>query len=148
MNNERHSRKNTMTKRTVPVALATLALAACTSVGQVGVMTRPSADPGALIREARGFNELGPAKGTSCRYFLLAIVPWGDSSPSTAMEKALQSTGGDALLNVTVYTSLYGFIPYFNVFSYTCTSVEGTAISFAPPPSEPAATPTDSPPTQ
>ena len=50
------------------------------------------------------------------------------------MEKALDATGGDALLNVTVYSSLYTFIPYFHIFTYTCTSVEGTAISYLPPP--------------
>ena len=56
-------------------------------------------------------HEIGPAKGTACRYFLLAIVPWGDPTAAQALQKALDATGGDALLNVTVYSSLYTFIP-------------------------------------
>ena len=135
-----------MIRQIGPSALATIALASCTSVGQVGAMTRASADPGAMIREAHPYREIGPAKGTACRYFLLAIVPWGDATASQALEEALDATGGDALLNVTVYSSLYTFIPYFNIFTYTCTSVEGTAISYLPAstplsPSAPAAMP-------
>jgi len=34
------------------------------------------------------------------------------------------------LLNVSVSSSLYGFIPIYNVFSYTCTNVKGIAIKF------------------
>ena len=117
-------------------AVATTVLAACTSVGQIGLMTRPSADAGELLRGAHPYREIGPTKGTACRYFLAAVVPWGDSTASEAFERALQKSGGDALLNVTVYSSLYGFIPIYNVFSFTCTSVVGTAISFA---AEPAA---------
>src|SRR5512143_3187825 len=142
----------TMIRQIGSIALATSTLACCTSIGQVGAMTRPSADPGAVIREGHPYQEIGPAKGTACRYFLLAIVPWGDSTAPRALEKALDATGGDALLNVTVSSSLYTFIPYFNVFSYTCTSVEGTAVSYLPPPtplpaSAPAATPYESTPT-
>jgi hypothetical protein len=114
--------------------LGTAVLAACTSVGQVGIMTRPSADPGELLREAHAYREIGPAEGSACRYFLLAIIPWGDSTASRAFEKALETSGGDAMLNVTVYSSLYGFIPYWNVFSYTCTTVRGIAIAYAPEP--------------
>jgi hypothetical protein len=69
------------------------------------------------------------------------------------LEKALDATGGDALLNVTVYSSLYTFIPYFNIFAYTCTSVEGAAVDYLPPPtppppSAPAAKPYEPAPTQ
>jgi hypothetical protein len=142
-----------MIRQIGPIALATIAVASCTSVGQVGVMTRPSADPSAVIREAHRYHEIGPAKGTACRYFLLAIVPWGESTASRALDKALDATGGDALLNVTVYSSLYTFVPYFNIFAYTCTSVEGTAIDYLPPPtplppSAPAAKPYEPAPTQ
>jgi hypothetical protein len=110
--------------------LAGLALAGCTSVGQVGLMTRPGADVGAIVREARPYKELGAVEGEACRNFLLGIIPWGDSSASTAMANALDKAGGDALINVSVETSLYGFIPIYNVFANTCTTVRGVAIKF------------------
>lgn len=111
-------------------ACAVLMLSGCTSVGTLGLVTKPSGDPGALLRGARSYKELGPASGSSCRYFLLAIVPWGDGTFSTAVEEALAKSGGDALLNVTVSSSLYGFIPIYNFFSYACTDVRGIAIKF------------------
>jgi hypothetical protein len=111
--------------------LAGLALAGCTSVGQVGLMTRPGADVGAIVREARPYSELGAVEGEACRNFLLGVIPWGDSSASTAMANALEKVGGDALINVSVETSLYGFIPIYNVFTNTCTAVRGIAIKFA-----------------
>jgi hypothetical protein len=43
---------------------------------------------------------------------------------------ALTKVEGDALINVTVSNSLYGFVPIYNVFSYTCTDVNGIAIKF------------------
>jgi hypothetical protein len=46
------------------------------------------------------------------------------------VEDALQQKGGDALINVTVTSSLYGFIPIYNVYSYTCTEVKGVAVKF------------------
>ena len=65
--------------------------------------------------------------------FLLGIIPWGDSTVATAMDKALAENGGDALINVSVTTSLYGFVPIYNVFAFTCTTVEGIAIKFENP---------------
>jgi len=106
---------------------------ACTSVGQVGLMTRPGANPGALLTQETDFKEVGSAHGVACRYFVLAVVPWGDSTATRAFEKALEESGGDALINVTVSTSLYGFVPIYNVLSYTCTTVEGTAIRYTQP---------------
>ena len=47
-----------------------------------------------------------------------------------AIDDALGKSGGDALVNVSVTSSLYGFIPLYNVFSYTCTTVQGIAIKF------------------
>ena len=40
----------------------------------------------------------------------------------------MQRAGADALLNVSTSSSLYGFIPLLNVFSFTCTTVSGTAV--------------------
>jgi uncharacterized protein YceK len=114
------------------VLMVTLLLAAtmsgCTSVGTLGIVTRTSADPGAVLKAGQSFKELGPAEGEACRYFLLAIVPWGDATFSKAVDNALAKSGGDALVNVTVINSLYGFIPIYNFFTYTCTQVRGIAI--------------------
>ena len=114
--------------RLVTVAVAGLAIAGCTSVGQVGMMTPPTADVGAIISEARAFTEIGPVEGEACRYFALGVVPWGNSTSTTAMENALAGTGGDAIINASVETSLYGFIPIYNLFAYTCSTVRGIAI--------------------
>ncbi len=110
------------------MALAAAVLLGCTSVGQVGIMTSASADPGALLKQAQSYTEVGPTEGTACRYFLLGIIPWGDSTPSAAMKKALAASGGDAIINASVETSLYGFLPIYNVFAFTCTTVRGVAI--------------------
>lgn len=118
-----------MLARLMPLILAAALLSACTSVGQVGLMTRPTGDPGAIVREARSFKEIGPAEGRSCRYFVLGVIPFGDSTAVDALDAALQATGGNALLNATIETSLYGFIPIYNIVSFTCTTVRGIAIS-------------------
>ena len=119
-----------MSRRGLIALLIALALTACTSVGTIGIMTKPSLDAASLLRSGRAFQELGPVKGRACRHFLVAIIPWGDSTVSTAMDNALQERGGDALINVTVSTSLYGFVPIYNVYSFTCTTVRGIAVKF------------------
>jgi hypothetical protein len=65
------------------------------------------------------------------------VVPFGNSDIQTAVDKALESTGGDAMINVASSTSLYGFVPIYNVFSITCTTVRGRAVKFDPPPGVP-----------
>jgi hypothetical protein len=49
---------------------------------------------------------------------------------ASAVDEALVASGGDALLNVSVSSSLYGFIPIYNLFTYSCTNVRGVAIKF------------------
>jgi hypothetical protein len=49
------------------------------------------------------------------------------------VDEALRTSNADALLNASVSSSLYGFVPYYNVFAFTCTTVEGTAIRFELP---------------
>src|SRR5580692_4756193 len=91
--------------------LAVLALGACTSVGQVGLITRSSIDPAALLRSGRQFKDLGPAHGRACRFLALGAFPWGDADLQTVVDQALARKGGDALVSVTATNSLYGFIP-------------------------------------
>jgi hypothetical protein len=112
------------------IFLTAVLLSGCTSVGTLGVVTKSTGDPGAVLRNAQSYKELGPVEGDACRFFLLAAVPWGDATVSHAVDKALAKVGGDALINVTVSSSLYGFIPIYNVFTYTCTDVKGIAIKF------------------
>jgi hypothetical protein len=107
-----------------------ISLMGCTSVGTLGVITKSSADPVALLKKDHAVKDLGPAEGQACRYFLIAVIPWGNSDVQTAVDRALAPTGGDALVNVATSTSLYGFLPVYNVFSFTCTTVKGTALKF------------------
>ena len=108
--------------------LGLLSLAGCTSMGSLGVITKSSVDPVSVLGKAHSYKELGPAEGQACRYFALAVIPWGDSDIQTAVDRALQPSEGDALVNVSTSTSLYGFVPIYNVFSFTCTTVKGTAV--------------------
>ena len=105
-----------------------LSVMGCTSLGSLGMVTKSSVDPAAIVGKGHAFKELGPAEGQACRYFALAVIPWGNSDIQTAVDKALQPTEGDALVNVSTTTSLYGFVPIYNVFSFTCTTVKGTAV--------------------
>jgi len=111
--------------------------AGCASTRNVGMIAKSTADPGAVVTTARPYKSLGPARAQACRYFLLGIIPWGDSTVATAVDRALDRTGGDALLNASVTTGLYGFVPIYNIFCFTCTSVEGVAIAFEKPPAAP-----------
>jgi len=108
--------------------LGLLALSGCVSVGALGVITKSSIDPASALRTGHTVKDLGPAEGQACRYFVIAVIPWGNSDIQAAVEKALAPSGGDALVNVTTSTSLYGFIPVYNVLSFTCTTVKGTAV--------------------
>jgi len=117
-------------RQIVILVLFAVAISACTSVGNLGIVTRPTVDGGALLKSGRNFQELGFAEGSACRHFILAVIPFGNSAFSTAVEEALGQKGGDALINVTVTSSLYGFIPIYNVYSFTCTTVKGIAVKF------------------
>jgi len=108
--------------------LGLLSLAGCVSVGSLGVITKSSVDPASVLKTGHSVKELGPAEGEACRYFLIAVIPWGNSDVQAAVDKALAPSGGDALVNVTTSSSLYGFVPVYNVLSFTCTSVKGTAV--------------------
>jgi len=117
--------------RTVAIGLTVLMSGlglGCASTTSHGLITRQMANPGDLLTSAHPYQEIGPTEGRSCRFFLVAIVPWGDSTTGAALEKALAGAGGNALLNASVTTSLYGFVPIYNVLSFTCTTVRGVAI--------------------
>ena len=121
-----------MKKIIVSLAMILL-IAGCTSTGNLGMVARSVAEPGSLLTSSQPYKVIGPAKGKACRYFLLGIIPWGDATLKRALDKALAETGGDALINLSVSSSLYGFVPIYNVFCFTCTTVEGIAIKFETP---------------
>lgn len=119
-----------MLRMYVGFLLALILLAGCSTTGRLGIVTKSSADPSALLKNAQGYEELGPVEGQACRHFILAIILFGESDFEKAINKALEQTGGDALINVLAESSLYGFIPIYNVYTFTCTTVKGTAIKF------------------
>ena len=121
--------------RAVPVLVVVglLLVGGCSSTGTLGIATRGMANPGSLLTNPRPYAEIGPARGQACRYILLGIAPWGDSTVTAAVDNALEKTGGDALLNVAVTSSLYTFVPIYNVFCFACTTVQGTAITLEVP---------------
>ena len=117
--------------RFVPsILIAALLLGGCTSVGTLGIVTKPSSNIAERLKKGVEFEELGQVEGTACRHFIIAVIPFGNSSFSKAVANALDERGGDALINVTVSSSLYGFIPIYNVYSFTCTTVQGVAVKF------------------
>ena len=123
-------KKNTM-KNNIFLLVAILLISGCSSTGNLGIVAKSQVDPGSLITSSRSIEEVGIVRGKSCRHFILGIIPVGDSTVTKAIDNALNSGGGgDALINVSVTSSLYGFVPIYNVYSFTCTEVEGIAIKF------------------
>ena len=115
----------------VPAFVAVASMSGCTSVGSAGLMVKSTANPAELARAA-SFQDLGPAEASSCRYLIIGVIPLGNADPGYVLDKALASKGADALLNVSTSNSHYGFVPVYNVFSITCTTLRGTAIKFEP----------------
>ena len=115
---------------TLGLLLVAVLVSGCSSTGSLGIVTKSSADPAALLQSAQDFEELGQTEGRGCRHFVIGIIPFGNSDIEEAVNDALKKTSGDALINVSTETSLYGFIPIYNVYAFTCTTVKGTAIKF------------------
>jgi hypothetical protein len=120
---------HTLRKLSLALILASL-LCGCSTAGTLGIITKSTVDPTSVLGSGQKFQELGPAEGTGCRHFFLAIIPFGAADLANAVDFALQKTQGDALINVVTHSSLYTFIPYLNLYSFTCTTVKGTAIKF------------------
>ena len=116
-------------KKTVILSVAIFFIAGCSSTGNIGMVTKSRANPTSLLTSSYSFKEIGLVKGRACRFFLLGVLPWGNSTVTQAIDNAL-ANGGDALINVSVTNSLYGFVPIYNIFCYTCSDVEGIAIEF------------------
>lgn len=114
------------------LAILALGLLGCSSTGKLGIVTKASANPAVFIESEGEYEELGLKEGRACRHFVLGIIPFGNSDVQAAVDKVLENTGGDALINVSTETGLYGFIPVYNLYSFTCTTVRGTVIKMRP----------------
>jgi hypothetical protein len=116
-------------RNTALVALAVVTVG-CFSTSHHAIIAAPTTRASDLLEKPITFREMGPVSGRSCRFFIIALIPFGDSTPGAAIEKALLGSHADAILNVSVTTSLYGFIPIYNILSFTCTTVQGVAVRF------------------
>ena len=88
-------------------------------------------DPVAMVKTPHTVKELGPVQGEACRYFLLAADSClAKSDLQVAVDQAARQNWRGCLVNVAVASGLYGFVPIYNLFSYTCTTVKGTAVKF------------------
>ena len=79
-----------ITRLFLSVILVTF-IAGCTSVGNLGMVTRSTSDPGALLKENRSYKELGRAEGQACRFFILAIIPGSRHYRVTTLYSGLHS---------------------------------------------------------
>lgn len=121
-------------KRIICIMGLLLVVSGCSTTSHMGVMTAQDSNPEAMLRNANDYERMGHVEGDSCRFFALGIAPWGDSTPAAAIEDALSGTDADAVINGSTTTSLYGFVPIYNIFSFTCTTVRGTAIKVSDEP--------------
>lgn len=75
----------------------------------------------------REYTELGYAKESDSRIYLLGLIPIsGSNTIRDAIQEAIDSKHGDALINITVET--YG--QYWILWSRVATRVEGNVIRF------------------
>jgi hypothetical protein len=110
--------------------LTGLLLAGCSSEGTLGILTRAAEDPGQLMRSGRAFEVLGFGEGEACKRYFLGMIPWGDASLAIAVDRALYDKRGDALINVTVESSLMFSPPPYFLYTVACNTVKGTMIKF------------------
>lgn len=75
----------------------------------------------------RQYTQLGPAKETDSRFYLLGLIPLtGANTIRDAIDDAVKSRSGDALINVTVES----YSQWWILFSRYTTRVEGDVIRF------------------
>lgn len=98
-------------------AAVLLAVSACSAC--VGIA--PSTTP---ITENDSYVRVGKAKGTSSGMVWLFIPAYPDNQSELARNDAIQSSGGDALIEVTEEYSFTTFL----LFTYVKTTVQGTAV--------------------
>lgn len=105
------------------LCIAVLALVATVGCLRVPAGVAPSNTP----LEARSYNVIGDAFGRSTHVSLFGIIPISSSNHTAkAIEAAKNTSGGDALIDVTVES----VSKYFILFSTYTTEVRGKAIKF------------------
>lgn len=109
-----------------------ITLAACSTSGQLGMITKRDVDATSLRKSRQAHQTLGPAEGKAC-HVLVWNIPFGDSDISKAVEHALRNSGGEALIRVTTSKSYWGLPTFYFpvvIFEYSCSTVRGTAVTF------------------
>ena len=80
--------------------------------------------------DGREYKRLGRAKGKSSRILLFGFIPVsGSNSTMEALNEAIRSRNGDALVEVAVSS----YYQYWILFSKNSTRVEGEVIRFERP---------------
>ena len=102
------------------LALTTVFLSGCAMIpGGVAASNTPI--------NGREYTELGYTKETDSRIYLLGLIPIsGANTTRDAIEDAIASKNGDALINVSVET----YSQWWLLFSRYVTRVEGNVIRF------------------
>jgi len=104
-----------------------VALVLIATVGLLGCMAMPAGLTGSTypITANDSYTEIGPASGSAWGVNILGI-PVGELSPAKkAIERALTSSGGDALINNTTMESRMFFLWFVTIYQ---TKVNGTAV--------------------
>ncbi|MCL1912204.1 MAG: hypothetical protein FWG13_08360 [Leptospirales bacterium] len=111
-----------MNKLIIVVFVASLLLLAGCTTTPVGIA--PSITPldGKIVSA-----DLGPAKGSNRAFSVLGLFMIGRPDIQAAVNDALSSSGGDALLNVQCYEVYH----YFFFFSTNTVIVEGNAVKLS-----------------
>jgi len=123
--------------RMLGLCIFAAALCACSTLGRVGVMALYN-NPGFKVGK---YKEIGLAdpktgkvpqvEGSTCRCIWFGLIPSGDSDVSQALVKSLEkSRDADALVDVTVKTSLYHYVFPYSVLTISCVTVKGTPVQF------------------
>lgn len=72
------------------------------------------------------YEVVGPVSGEACRSFLLLFIPLGGSNRlQAAIDRALEKSRGDALIEVTTDYKIFTFYP---LIQRQCTLVNGLAV--------------------
>ena len=83
--------------------------------------------PSNIPLDGRSYTVIGPVKKTDSRVYLLGFLPVsGANTTRDAIEEAIRSRKGDAMINITVEA----YSQYWIVFSRFVTRVEGDVIRF------------------
>jgi hypothetical protein len=61
----------------------------CTSVGNLGIVTRQLTNNADRLKSGTSFEEFVPVEGSACWHFILAILSFDNSSFSKAVDEAL-----------------------------------------------------------